>query len=398
MAKIFFFCILSLIFSIFMIMPFVSAAHYIVGIVNDARDGAIANERSIVLWNPMVGISDNLTDIIGQNGNSGIDNVYMIDCELLGNSCSIGDVLNLVVSNNGDNHFSSNISVVVSGAGYDVASNITLSSIFNITSISVDDDIPAPANQIDLFAAQNRTVTCRAIIDDFDGIGMQNASAKFFDNVSSYYSEPDNGNKHYSNNSCFINSDYGINQSEILCDFQVTYYANSSYWNCTLSIMDNNNISVNSSIYSFINSLLSIEVNGSLDFGSILNDKVSPEKAVNITNYGNVKINLSLYGYARNFGDGYAMNCTNEKNISIMYEKYNLTATNPGDLNLMEFESKHVNLTQSSVVKSFNLDFRHSDSQNIAINSTYWRIYGPVGIFGSCSGNVVFGAVQLAES
>lgn len=386
-----------LIYLIFIIMPFASAAHYIAGNVNNARDGTFANGYTIVLWNPAIGINDNQTDIIGQGGNSGTDNIYMIDCELLNNSCEIGDSLNLRVLNNGNNHFSSNISVIVSGAGYDAAPNITLSSIFNITTISVDDDISNPLNQIDLFAASNRTVICRAIINDFDGIGMQNATAKFFDNVSSYYSESDSRNEHYSNNSCYINSSYSINQSEVLCDFQVAYYTNSSFWNCTLTIIDNNNVSKNSSSYSFINSLLSIEVNDTLNFGGTSN-AVSSEQILNVTNYGNVKINLSLYGYARNEGDGYAMNCSSAKNISIMHEKYNLTDSNPGNLNLQDFESKYVNLTLNSAVKRFNLDFRHSDIENIAVNSTFWRIYVPGGISGICTGNIVFGASQSAES
>ena len=62
-------------FSIALAMPIVSAAHYVVGIVNDAGDGTGANGRSIVLWNPTIGIGDNQTDIIGISGNSGIDNV-----------------------------------------------------------------------------------------------------------------------------------------------------------------------------------------------------------------------------------------------------------------------------------------------------------------------------------
>jgi hypothetical protein len=396
-AKIFFICLFFLFFSVFMVIPIVSAAHYLVGIVNDARDGTFANDHTVVVWNTALGINDNQTDIIGQSGNSGTDNVYMIDCELLNNPCKIGDVLNLRVFNNGDNHFSSNISVTVSGAGYDIATNMTLSSIFNITTISVDDDILDPINQIDLFAATNRTVTCRAIIEDFDGIGIKNATAKFFDNFSSSYSDLDNGNKHYSNDSCYINSSYEINQSEVLCDFQIAYYANSSYWNCTISPIDNNNVSRNGSGSSFINPLLSIEVNDSLTFNGVSN-AVSSEQILNVTNYGNVKINLSLYGYARNEGDGYAMNCSDGKNISIMYEKYNLTATNSGNLNLLDFQIKYINLTSSSVVKRFNLDFRHSDGQNIATNSTYWRIYGPGGISGTCSGNIVFGASQAPGS
>jgi len=396
MTKTFFISLIFLIIFISFLIPGVSAAHYIIGFVNNANDGTSANGHSIVLWNPSKGINDNKTDIIGETGNSGTDNLYMIDCELLNNSCKIGDTLNLKVHNNGDYHVSNNVSVTITGAGYDIAPNITLGSLFNITMVSVDDDITSPPNEIDLFTATNRTVTCSAIINDSEGVGIKNATARFFDNISSSFSQGDNGNLHYSNNSCYINSSYGINESLILCNFQVAYYANSTYWNCTMSITDNNNATKNGSSHSFINPLLSIQVNDTLDFGSFNGVGVSPEVVLNVTNYGNVKINLSLYGYGMYIDDGNAMNCSSAKNISIMYEKYNLTTTNPGNLNLGSFESKYINLTSNSVVNNFNLGFRTDNNFNIAIKSTYWRIYLPSGISGSCSGNIVFGASQLA--
>ena len=60
-------------FLIFLI-GFSSAAHYIVGIVNDAKDGTPADDLTVTLWNPLNGLSDNLTDIVGVNGNSGTNN------------------------------------------------------------------------------------------------------------------------------------------------------------------------------------------------------------------------------------------------------------------------------------------------------------------------------------
>lgn len=379
---------------IYFLISFVSASHYIVGIVNNARDGTSANGHTVVLWNPTNGINDNVTDIIGTSGNSLSNNIYMIDCELLNQSCRIGNTLYLKVINMGDGHFSTNISVVVTGAGYDIASNITLSSLLNFTSVTVDDNIPSPINEIDLLSGSNQTVSCNAIISDLDGIGVKNASARFFDITSSSLLEADSGNKHYTNSSCFINSSYGINQSQILCNFLVTYYANTSNWNCTITATDNNNISNNGSAFTFINPLLSIEVNNTIDFGTVSPLSVSSEKTINVTNYGNVKLNLSLYGYGASVGDGFSMNCSNGRNISINYEKYNLSLSTAGNLTLSQFQNYYINLSSSAVVKRFNLNFRNNDSFNFAVNSTFWRIYVPSGIFGSCSGNIVFGASQ----
>ena len=113
-----------------------------------------------------------------------------------------------------------------------------------------------------------------------------------------------------------------------------------------------------------------------------------------------MKINLSLSGYARSVNDGNAMNCSlgATNNISIMYEKYNLTSTNIVT-NLAQFESgNYTNLTSAVAVKRFDLDYRRNDTVNEAINSTYFRIYVPVGVAGTCTGNIVFGATRAAGS
>ena len=136
-------------FAFFLAMPLTSAAHYIIGIVNDARDGKDADGHTAILWNPANGFQDNLTDIIGIGGNSGTDNFYMIDCEMLSTSCDIGDSLKIKVLNTGDNYASYDVSVTVSDAGYDLADNITLNSPPNVTSVFVDDSILLPENEID---------------------------------------------------------------------------------------------------------------------------------------------------------------------------------------------------------------------------------------------------------
>jgi hypothetical protein len=120
--------ILTIILQILILLSVCSAAHYIVGYVEDAKDGTSANEHTILLWNPSVGIQENLTDIIGPNGNSHVSNVYMIDCELLQSGCNINNNLTLKIINNGDNYISGEINVTITGAGYDVVNNITLNS------------------------------------------------------------------------------------------------------------------------------------------------------------------------------------------------------------------------------------------------------------------------------
>ncbi len=122
------FKILTFLFIIVIISNFCSAAHYIVGYVENAKDGTEANGHTVMLWNPEVGMNENLTDIIGPIGNSGTNNMYMLDCELLPSGCNITNILSVNVINNGDDYISYEKNITVGGYGYDIVENITLNS------------------------------------------------------------------------------------------------------------------------------------------------------------------------------------------------------------------------------------------------------------------------------
>jgi hypothetical protein len=384
-----------------LVIPLSSAAHYVVGIVENAKDGTSANGHTVFLWNPTQGTNDNLTDIIGISGNSRTSNIYMIDCELLNSGCNISSVLNLKVINNGDNYISNTKNVTITGAGFDIVENITLNSPPLIENVFVEDSFTLVPNEIDLVPAVTKEITCKSIINEYDGENsIINASAMFFDNSISYYSESDDNNKHYSNQSCIINYSYGnSNQVEALCTFNVWYYANSQNWNCSVNITDNFSVSSYGNDLTFVNPLLALGVNSSVNFGEFGAEEITEERQLEVINYGNVRINLSLSGYGFKENDGNAMNCTlgSAKNISLIHEKYNLTNSNSGELVLAEFIASYDNLTSAPKVKKFNLNYRTNDFTNEAIKPTYWRIYVPAGVAGECQGNIIFGAVQSNE-
>ena len=392
------FCLVKMkFFLIFLIsvflFPFCSGAHYITGIANDAFDSRSANDLKVVLWNSANGISDNLTDVIGVNGNSRADNVYLIDCEMLKISCEVNDVLSVKVLSY---PYSYEVNLTVTGAGFDVASNITLNSIPSFSFVFVDDSFQFPVfpeNEIDLFANATREVFCEAVIEELDGDTLQNITGKFFDNSVSFFQDSDDNNYHYTNQSCFLNSSYGgENETQVICGFQVLYNANYGNWNCTIKVEDNLSAINLGSDFTNVNQLLSIGINDSVDFGTFGGGIVTDEVEIGITNFGNTIVNLSLSGYGVSEGDGYSMVCSNGE-IPIFYKKYNLTDSTFGVLSLSEFEQRYVNLTSSLVNKEFNLNPRQNEVFNEAVNSTYWRTYVPFGVSGSCSGNIVVGAV-----
>jgi hypothetical protein len=239
---------------------------------------------------------------------------------------------------------------------------------------------------------------CEGIVTDYEGEDeLQVFFSEFFDNSVSSYGGSDDNNEHYTNTSCDVDASYGNgNQSYFNCTYNVQYYANSGSWNCTLSVNDGLEAQGIGSNVTTINTLLAVDVFSLVDFGDINATGLSSEKVINVSNGGNVPINLSLSGYAVDIGDGFAMNCSLGANISIEHAKYNLTSSSSGVSSLGEAEERYVNLSSDVVLNRFDLNYRQNDSSNEATNETYWRIFVPVGIAGSCSGNIVFGASQGA--
>jgi hypothetical protein len=383
------------------------AAHFITGIVHNASDGKNANGKEVVLWNPANGINDNITDVIGVGGNSGAGNIYLMDCELLNTSCLIGDEIRVQVLDSGDGYDSDYVNISVTGAGFDVMPNITMNTpntAPTVETVFVDDSISVPSGEIDLTPAANTTVWCEGVVSDPEGNAtISNVTAEFFDNTFSFYGDNNDNNDHFYNDTCSLDLGYGTsNQGYYNCSFSVKYYSNPGQWNCTVLGTDNESLSSIGSNVSNINTLLALGLPDLIDYGEVNATDVSDEKIANVTNYGNVEINLSLSGYGSVIGDGQAMNCSlgEVQNISIEYERFNLTSSNPGVLDYNDFSFNYTNLTTE--VRTYELNLQHRQNDTIlgvdAINQTYWRIYVPERVAGNCSGNIVFGAVQVPAS
>ncbi len=283
---------------------------------------------------------------------------------------------------------------VIAGVGspnVTVITNLTVGNVYpELSNVSIE----ANASNLVLTPNATRKIYCYGLGTDYNGWeDMESATGTFFANSTSSYGSADDNNLHYTNSSCTLSS-YDTYSSWINCSFDIWYYANPGIWNCTINVTDNK--SKNGYGWDTINisTLLALGLPDFMDYGEVNATEVSLENVSNVTNYGNVMINLSLSGYGFTLSDGNAMNCTIGaiKNITIQNEKYNLTASNPGILDLPQFIANYTNLTSSPAVKNFNLNFRQNDTFNEAVNASYWRIYVPLGVAGTCQGNIVFGA------
>jgi len=290
--------------------------------------------------------------------------------------------------------------LVLAGVSQDnvtVATTLTVGNVYpEILNTSINDG----ADSIALSPNATVTIDIRAIARDYNNeTDIINASVEFFDTVASAYGSADDNNNHYTNGSCFLDTSYGdAYEIAVNCTIAVEYYSNNQSWNATVEVVDNQSATDLGSDLITVNSLLAFALPDSINYGVVNATAVSDEQIANVTNAGNTLVNLSLSGYAVTVGDGFAMNCTlgATQNISIEHEKYNVSAANTGFFNLTELGGNYTNLSASVVTEQFNLAQRQNDSNRFIddTNATYWRIYVPTGVAGTCSGNIVFGALQ----
>ena len=105
----------------------------------------------------------------------------------------------------------------------------------------------------------------------------------------------------------------------------------------------------------------------------------------NVTNFGNVMINVSLSGYARTPGDGLAMSCDINGDIAIE----NLKFDHDGTGGKTDLDSTPQNITDLTIPQINLAGVNPGD-----YTTTYWDLFiSPVGDpFGMCTGIVIFTA------
>ena len=81
---------------------------------------------------------------------SGVSNIYMIDCELMDTPCSVGDTLNISLVTDGSGYDGlETVQLNVTGAGFDIAPNISMTTPFTVYNVTVEDSFSSPENEID---------------------------------------------------------------------------------------------------------------------------------------------------------------------------------------------------------------------------------------------------------
>jgi len=265
----------------------------------------------------------------------------------------------------------------------DVTVNIT-DSLPEVLTVIIQD----AATNITLNAGTYINVTCNGTIQDYNGgSSINNVSATFFHNVSpTNTSTPDDNNTHYTNSNCTYGS-YDIYTRNVSCSFLVEYYANVGFWVCNLTVTDPYNFTTISRLRSNTNrthldELMALNVTTLIDYGNMAVGDTSTPQEANITNLGNMGINISVRGYGNASSDNLALYCE-VGNITIENEKFNFI----GGVDLTTYK----NLSASNQDMNVTLQQQFNDSEQV-MNTSYWLLYVPPNPFGRCNGTIVFQA------
>ena len=272
----------------------------------------------------------------------------------------------------GQYNWSVNCTDVYGNTGASESFNLTV----NISNIGLSN--PQIEDPVNLVAGGLEEMQCNA---SFAG-SVTTVNGTLYDTNVSFPEASPNNSSHYFNDSCAVD----LSQSKVICGFSLLYYANNGTWRCNINA--SNGITTDSIETSTkINSLIAINITPPvIDYGGVQPLNLSELINVNVSNAGNVRFDLSLYGYSVYPNDNTSLNCTPTA-IPLAAERLNLN----GSLNYDEMTFIGNNPDNTTFT---SLDLQQRNDTVTWINETYWRLQVPTGLaVQQCNGTIVFTAI-----
>ena len=242
-----------------------------------------------------------------------------------------------------------------------------------VTQIIID----SPVN---LIAGGLTTITCNATIQDDNGVEDLLGARAIIYSSSTSFNAPNNATNHYTNDSCSCTPINDL-QMACTCKFNVYYFADNGSWNCRVTALS---IDGNSSLEQgfVINPLAALTVNPYvLDYGNVGAGQISNDRWINITNLGNIAIDLYTYAYAIMSDDELAMNCTTG-NITTDKERFYYTSGQSFDLMIPIGNYSSMSFADINLSRQTSVDLNSS-------MKLYFKISVPDIVSGVCSGHIV---------
>ncbi len=270
--------------------------------------------------------------------------------------------------------------------------NVTVDTRLNVTnsapeilSVVINNGQPVVLN-----AGRNTSVIANVTVRDWDN----NYSAGFNDSIAVngtfyYYlnksTDPDDPNVHYTDPNCVYGGYIDDYTGYYYCNFSVRYFANNGTWYANVTVRDSYPNHIDKAYNTTtIQPIYALNVSTTvIDYGDVAVGDTSAHQQVNVTNIGNMAINITVSGYGNTWGDGLAMVC-DIGNLTINDEEFSADNTTFQAL----VSGTWALVPQTTIPKQ-------TQEGVLQINDTYWRITVPVSEnpHGICTGYVVFSAI-----
>ena len=255
------------------------------------------------------------------------------------------------------------------------------------------------ATPVELSAGSTVMVNCTGSVYDTNGWDdIKNVSASFY-NVDNGDGNTSDNNFRYLNRTCGNCTQIASTNASCSCMFDIRYYANNGSWRCNMTIWDSYrlNSTENSSIID-VSTVLGLDVPLLLDYGNLSVTETSPSMALNITNWGNVAINISVRGFGGDDNSvpqsaNMSMVCSNPLSINISsgFERYYLQ--NVSFVNMTNISNSSMPISNFTIIARTNDTSPHVGADR---NFTFWRLQVPTGVTGTCNGTIIFSATDAS--
>ncbi len=270
--------------------------------------------------------------------------------------------------------------------------NVTVDTLLNVTNSAPEilSIVINQGNDIVLNAGLNTTVIANVTIRDWDN----NYSAGFNDSIyvngTFYYylnktDDPDDPNVHYKDSDCEYAGYIDDYTGYYYCNFSVRYFANNGTWIANVTVKDSYPTHEDNDYNtSTILPIYALNVSNTvIDYGDVAVGDTSNAQQVNVTNIGNMPINITVGGYGNTWGDGLSMVCE-VGTLQISDEEFSHNSTAFQAL----VSGTWVLVPETTIPKQ-------TQEGVLQINDTFWRITVPVSEnpHGICTGYVVFAAI-----